>query len=974
MSFPAEGKSAEPDVNSVVRFGPFRLDRRRRLLSKEGEPVRLGSRAFDLLVALVERQGQVVSRQDILSVVWRGTTVDEASVRVQVAALRRALTHGVASDRYIVNVAGQGYSFVASIEKAPPKSVAQPAHQRSTEQEDYLPSLPRFMVGREQVVDSLAQLLLARRFVSIVGAGGIGKTTVAVAVSKQLRAQVGIGHIAFVDLGAIAEPEQVLGSIISATRYTMEAESTIADLLAFLADKQMLIVFDSCEHVVDAVSHIVAQIYERTEGVLLLITTRESLRVESETVHLLAPLAYPALEYPTATDALRTPAVQLFMERARLSGAGAELTDENAPLVSEICRRTDGIALAIELAASRVGKYGINGVAELLATNAQLRLVGRRNVAPRHQTLEATLDWSFRLLTSEEQSILCRLSTFSGPFTVEAAGFVVGRDGRAEDVLRIVASLVDKSLVWIHIANDAVLYRLADSTRDYARAKLLSNGEAEAVSRRHAEYFAALFHSMGLQVADLSDVRRHSAHLGNLRRALEWCFGSPERMSKGVQLAADAAPLFLGLWLLAECRYWTGRALGALGGTSEQSYQEARLLEALAVSTMHSRGNTREVRDLIERGLNISSGESSRSTQMRLLAGLNLFLTSLGDFDGALAAAVRCAEVAKKGGAPADAVIGEWMLAAAHHMAGNQLASVEHAEQGFGMEARIGALEVNLFGYDLHLRAELALSRALWLRGAPGRAQRIAIDAMRRAANSTVAGNYSMAALHGVPVLLWSFDVENSHEHIVQLKVHAQRHGPSRLVAGADALRGEWLRITGDHVAAVGVLREAVENLQRDKFHMVIPSAIRALAEALADSGAYDEALGLIEWAIGNSRGRGQAFWLPDLHRVHGRILLAADCRDENAAENELRNSVKLANSQYATALAMRAAIPLARLLISQRRENEVGELLGPLCRNYLEQERGPDIEEATKVIRSVQNAGVQSKGGTRGVPNRKRG
>lgn len=940
--------------DTTISFGSFRLDCARRLLSKKGEPVRVGARALDLLIGLVNRAGEVVSQQDLVALAWRGVVVNEAGVRVHIAALRRALGDGRDGARYIINISGRGYSFVAPIaRKGHAQSVSPASHPpRPTGR---VPRLPRLLVGRDDLVNSLSELLLERRFISIIGSGGIGKTTTAVAIADKLRAEFGDDDIAFVDFGAISEPDLVAGAVISAVGCMPAGANPIGELLDFLSDKRALIVFDSCEHLLDPTSLLAARIFHHAPGIHLLVTSREPLRVEGETIHLLSPLTYPADERPTAAQALATSAVQLFMDRAEYSGFDGELSDIQAPIVSGICRRMNGIALAIELAASRVGTHGIGGVANLIASNVELGLVGRRNAAPRHRTLESMLDWSFRLLTREEQRVLSCLSVLIGPFTMEAACSVADRDGAVS--AGTIVGLVDKSLVWVQHEGDAVFYRLPDTTRTYAAAKLGESKGAESIARRHALYFAGLFKAIALEPGAYADLGRHAPHLGNVRKALEWCFSSEECRVIGVELAADAAPLFLGLWLLVECRYWSRLALSTIETIDNDIPRgEARLQEALAVSEMHTLGSTPDVRGAIERGLDLSEVDGQGLPQLRLLAGLNTFLTRLGDFKGGLVAAKRCEVVAERGGSLSDRVIAEWMLAAAHHLAGDQAAAVAHYERGSKLEAAIGRLEINLFGYDHHLRAKIALARSVWLLGAPRRACGLALEAMDEAMRMSPPSNYGMAAAHCIPVLLWSGKIEESGEHIERHLAHADKHHLRNCAATAWALKGEWLIVTEEPSAGVEVLREALKRLYRQQLHMVIPAASRALADGLSRCGRHGEASTTIETAISSAREAGQAFYLPELLRTHGEIVLKSPCPDPDVAELAFRRSIELAGEQAAGGWKLKAAIPLATLLIGQSRIDEALALIRPIYEAHSAKSGTADLIAAANILALAQD------------------
>ncbi|MHC2563930.1 putative ATPase/DNA-binding winged helix-turn-helix (wHTH) protein [Bradyrhizobium liaoningense] len=943
---------ASMSSDAIILFGDFQLDRRRRLLLKDGNPVRIGSRGLDILIALTDRAGEVVSKRDLLESVWNGVVTDEAGLRVHMSTLRRALGDGRNDARYIVNVAGRGYSFVAAIKRSH-TSLASSSDSNSADRlgRQFLSHRGLFG-GRDEVVLSISRLLASRRFVSIVGAGGIGKTAVAVALVARLRAEFGDENVAFVDFGAVLEPGLVPGSVISAVGCTLGGSDPVAELSSFLADKRMLVVFDSCEHLLDPISLLADRLFRDAPFVHLLTTSREPLHVEGETVHLLGPLAYPAEEAPTAVDALATPAVRLFMDRAAFSGFTEDLTDADAPIVSDICRRTDGIALAIELAASRVGSYGIRGVAGLLAQNAEMALPIRRNVSPRHRTLQAMLDWSYDLLAEDERRTLSRLSAFVGLFTMEAACSVAGEEesDRAA-IASTLERLVDKSLVWVRPIDEAVYYRLPDTTRAYAAAKLSQSEDVEPIASRHARYFASLFKSLALEHGAYAEIGRHAPHLGNVRKALEWSFSSEENRKIGIELAADAAPLFLGLWLLADCSHWSRLALTAIQHMSEMSHREARLLEAFAVASMHMWGNTQEVKDAIQRGLDLYEAGEQGLAQLRLLAGLNLFLTRIGDFDGGLAAAERCKAVADRSGSISDRVISEWMLAAALHLAGHQADAIAHCELGFELEATHSRLDLNLFGYDHRLRAELALARSLWLRGAATRACGLAVAALHEAEGLSPPSNYCMAVVHAVPILLWNGETEVCAEHIDRAIVQAEKHSLKALAAAALALKGEWLTMTAKPAAGVETLRQALNLLYREQFRMLTSAAAQALADGLAQSGRLVEARTTIQTAISSAQKMGQKFSMPGLLRTQAQIIMRSADAQHDKAESLLRESINYARSQGALAWELRAALALARLLIVHGRVAETRALLEPVLAAHEEDSGSSDLLDATDLL-----------------------
>jgi DNA-binding winged helix-turn-helix (wHTH) protein len=394
------------------------------LLLEADRPVRLGSRAFQILIALVERPGELVSKEELIARVWPNTVVEEASVRVHVAALRRILGDGQAGNRYVATIPGRGYCFVAPVSQSDGSSgPAEVLHASTDAPEHSLPAPLTRMVGREAIADDLAAQLLRERLITLVGPGGIGKTTVAVAVAQRLSNSYDDG-VRFVDLVPLADPLLVQSAVASTLGLPVRSENSLPSLLAFLKEKRMLLVLDNCEHVIEPVAAFAAQVLAIAPGVHIFATSREPLFVSGERVKRLSPLPFPLSPNPTAAEAMTSPAVQLFVERAAASIDGFELRSTDVPTVVEICRRLDGIPLAIELAAACVDVFGVRGLASGLDDRFRLLTRGRRTALPRHRTLAAVLDWSYGLLAEPERAILRRLSIFAGDFTLESASAV----------------------------------------------------------------------------------------------------------------------------------------------------------------------------------------------------------------------------------------------------------------------------------------------------------------------------------------------------------------------------------------------------------------------------------------------------------------------------------------------------------------------------------------------------------------------
>ena len=483
---------ANDPAEHEISFGPFRLLPTRRLLLEGNEPVHLGSRALDLLIALIERPGEVVGKSELIARVWPHAFVVEGNLKLHIAALRRALADGQAGNRYISTVSGRGYCFVAPITRSV-RPLSATARQLATEPLSNLPVPLTRVIGRDEVISRISSQLTHHRLITLVGTGGIGKTSVAVATAERLAYNYEHG-VWFVDLTAIKNPGLLPGAISSSVGLDIPAEDAPAELLSFLSDKRMLIVLDNCEHLIKAAAAFALQVLRAAPCVQILATSREPLSVEGERLHHVQSLEFPpVLPGLGAAEALEYPAIQLFVERAVNALGEFTLRNVDVPTVVDICRKLDGIPLAIELAASSIDALGLRGVISRLDRRLGLPAIRRREAAPRHQTLRASLDWSYRLLTEEEQRALRRLSVFGGSFTIDAAVAVAADPTYPEsDMVDRVVALVAKSLVTVEADGSFTRLRLLATTRAYAHDKLAESGEADAIARSRPGIFQYL--------------------------------------------------------------------------------------------------------------------------------------------------------------------------------------------------------------------------------------------------------------------------------------------------------------------------------------------------------------------------------------------------------------------------------------------------------------------------------------------------
>ncbi|WP_024520120.1 winged helix-turn-helix domain-containing protein [Bradyrhizobium sp. Tv2a-2] len=921
--------------DSATSFGPFRLFPKARLLEKNGDPVHIGGRALDVLIFLAERPGEVVNKRELVEHVWADVNVDEGSLRFHVTALRKVLGDNAA--RYVVNVPGRGYCFtapVAPLAKSPAaQSAGLPASNHS------LPAPLTKMIGRAEAVDKVSTALAQQRFVTIVGPGGIGKTSVAMAVAHRQLATFD-GQVFPVDFGALKDTLLVPNAIASALGLTVSSDDPLPGLLTFLRDKRMMLVFDSCEHVLDTLAPLTETIVREATDLHVLATSRESFRTETEQVYRLFPLDCPPQRSGlSAADVLAYPAAQLFIERITAHLGEFQLSDRDAPLVADICTRLDGIALAIELAAGRVNAYGIAGIASLLNSRFSLLWHGRRTAVPRHQTLSAALAWSYDLLPPAESAVLRRLSIFVGPFTLDAAIAVAAGDGVSEpDVIETIANLVAKSLITTSSAVGPLRYRLLDTTRAFVAQKLADAGETDRVARVHARYFSALLADILIKpttAARNAGFLPHAEHIANVRAALDWSFSDCGDRQIGVELAAAAAHFFLELSLLSECYRWCELALASLDASPIGPRQEMDLQAALGVSIMFTKGNTEAVHSAFVRSLDLARSLDDAHWQLWLLRGLHIYLTRIGDFAGALRVGEQGAVVAQVLNDPASTLNVEWMLGVAHHLIGNQAPAVALCQSAMTQNPSSQRLNILHLGYDDRIVALVALARSFWLTGQPDRAVEAARYTVAEAERLDQPLTIGISLVWTIYVFLWIGDWASAERMIERLIDHAAKHllGPYHAVGIGQ--KGELLVRRGDVRAGIELLRRSQAMLDATRHRIMTTMFATASAEGLAAQGELDEALQTIDRAITRIGDGGETADLPEMFRVKGHIL--GLCGRTAEAETSLRRSLDIARHQSALGWELRTALTLGRLWQRSGRDHKARTLIAPLYARYEE-------------------------------------
>src|SRR5712672_414174 len=618
-----------PLAPTAIEFGRFRILPHRRELLAEGRPTELGERAFDVLMVLIEASGVVVSKDTLMERIWPNRIVEENSLQAQISALRRAF----GADRDLIRtIAGRGYQFTGEIRTISTNSDPLPAATTrvpiaaSARTPTNLPELVSELIGRDAELDQILDLTTSDRLVTLTGTGGIGKTRLGFEAARRLLPRFADGVWA-IELAPLSDPELV--PVAVATALGLELASGTASPLSVanaLRSQQLMLVLDYCEHVVDAAARMAEALLRANPATRVIATSREALRAEGERVYPVPPLSVPTEGGSDGEDPLRYGAVRLFIERARAAAPHFSSDLRVAAAVAEICRRLDGLPLAIELAAARTAALGIEDLAAQLDDRFRLLAGGHRTAMPRHQTLRAALDWSYELLTEPERVVLRRLAVFAGGFTLQAASAIAADDKiAAPDVVDCVVNLVAKSLVTADAGGATIRYRLLETTRAYSLEKLVQAGEFDAVARRHAGRYLDLLQRAEAEAETkptdewLAD---YGPRIDNVRAALDWAFSPSGDASIGVALTIAAVPLWEQLSLLGECRERVERALASLGEPDGAGARpRMQLSAALGWSLIYIKGPV-ETGAAWMTALEIAERLNDTDYQMRALYGL----------------------------------------------------------------------------------------------------------------------------------------------------------------------------------------------------------------------------------------------------------------------------------------------------------------------------------------------------------------
>jgi predicted ATPase len=707
----------------------------------------------------------------------------------------------------------------------------------------------------------------------------------------------------------------------------------------------------------------------------VLTTSREPLRTSAETVFRVPPLDVPLID-AQGQEVLAYSAVRLFLRRARALQPRFADDAASVSLVGEICRRLDGIPLAIELAAARAATLGIDGLHHRLDDRLKVLTGGRRTAMPRHQTLRATFDWSYALLDPAAQAVFRRLSQFASTFSIEAACAVAAdRVITAMSVTTSVGELAEKSLLGVEFNGPRTRYRLPESTRAYAREKLQDEGEVHSVAARHARYLQQRFEQW-IEVAHAAtdeplDRLRHE--LDDARSALEWAFSPAGDDRLGVELTGALVEALLAWSLVEECYTRANRAITALvrlpSGTVDATC-ELRLRAALATALPHMSEAARLWHDV----LLLATDKHNEEFQARALWGLWNAMLAGARIYASLMYAMLFQVLADERGIELQRILADHVVAVSLHSLGEHAearALLERVLSGLGTQhysaSRPGELRA-----DPSVVANGTLARIIWIQGEPDRAMAL-IDA---AVDSVSADKPEPSLSHvlaavAVPLALLSGDLPRAARYLDMLRAQARLHRFEIWRECCDCLGAHLDILTGQFDKGLRTLERALVALQARGFRRLLTPPLGVYAQAQAHAGHTAEARRILMETLAFCNENGDQIFSPDIWRILGVVALleahsaAAQGLSPNEYEADAQSSflraIHMAQQQGARMWELRAAVPLAQLWATQGRIIEATELLHPLCVLFPNPSVSSDVRTAHALMSELNQLNIST-------------
>jgi predicted ATPase len=907
------------------------------------------ARAFEILLLLARADGQLVTKDEIVARIWRGVAVDDNVLQVHVAAVRKALgpERGRVETHY-----GRGYRLLGTWTAAREAGEAPSLQNAPDCRRSNLPPVGLPLIAREAELERLLRLLVDYRLVTLTGTGGIGKTRLGIEAARRLLPDFPEG-IWFVELATLADaalvPQAVakaLGQPLSGREITPEA------VAAMLGEGRHLLLLDNCEHLLDAAATLAETLLRCCPNLRLLATSRELLRTRHEHAVRVPPLDVPAADIPEELELGRHGAVQLFL--ARMAATDTAAPGADLVPVSRICRRLDGIPLAIEFAAARAAMLGPLEVAARLEQRPDLAGAGHRASEPRHATLHATLEWSHELLDEAECKLFRRLAVFAGGFVLDAARFVAGDAvlGTSE-VDDAVAGLVMKSLLNFN-ATPTPRWQFLETTRGFALQKLAAAGEADQIFDRHAAWLSRkmrhLWHSGAPAPEDVAESARE---LDNVRAAIDWLFLADDSPAGGAALVADFVPVWLQLGLIYECHQNVERALAALTVTATYSPGlRIRLLATLMLTLQRVSAPGTRSEDVLSQLRALKDEKAEPEAKLFGFWAMWYCHANADQHHAALVNAQSFAAVAAHSAVLVHKVLSNNMLGyACQHLGQHQMA-MHHLMEAKRLAAQAQCGKPLLWmHYEQRIYTSAVLAAAKWQTGQLDEALDTARATLEAAAASGADISVCIATFVAMaPISLAAGNVTAVAAALGLAREALEARRMTFALSIVDCFHGALLAAAGDPTAGGAVLDTTLRRLRQLRRTTYFAYFLSHQAAAQLACGDHAGAEELLIEAIQHAKANGEAWMLPELTRLQGECLLASARPDLIAlAEKHLLTALDLAHRHGAAFWAVRAALSLVK--VPGREAHRSLALLSATCDEVRGGASWPDIEAARRLL-----------------------
>jgi predicted ATPase/DNA-binding winged helix-turn-helix (wHTH) protein len=941
----------------VYESGKWEIDLAQRALRARGVPVPIGDLAFEIIEILVQAAGKLVAKNDLMDRVWPGAIVEDNTLQFHVSTIRKAL----GPDREMLKTAaGRGYQLLGNwtlISETRSVGLARTA-QASTAARPSVSNLPLAaseLIGRAGDMRDIRDLMSAYRVVTLTGLGGSGKTKLALEVARALTPELS-GDSCLVELAPLSDPRLVPSAVALALGLESGGGEISPEAVArLIGGRKLLLVLDNCEHVIDVAARVVEAIVRDCPHTSVLATSREALFLEAECVHKVSPLEVPPEAVWRPEDLSSYSAVQLFITKMDLVGSSFSPVRHDLPVIASICRRLDGMPLAIELAAARAATLGPEQVASRMDDRFGLLTGGRRTALPRHRTLRATIDWSYDLLSEAERVILPRLAVFAGGFTLEAAIAVLATPEAATlDIADGISGLVTKSLVVMEQAAYPIRYLLLETVRAYAFDKLAEAAELEFTRARHARFFHDLFEgaeaAWRMRPNDwLASWRRE---IDNVRTALDWGLSTEGDARIAVSLTASSIRLMGDLSLIAECRRHAERAITAIySGARVDTRCEMHLLTAKQWTTVYIDGPSIEGYQTWQRILELATRLDDVDYQTRALWGLWNDHAYAGHAAEALVFARRYENLSVPTGEARRVVFARRVTGIALHYSGEQEAArlrLEYVLRYYEHGTVPPALGTQI-NHATVTRATLA--RILWIQGFPDQALQLADQALREA----IADDHPMAIQYvlieaSIPLSFFSGDLEATRRLLDTLAEQASRSDFRIWQTYARCFQAMLLAGGG---GGMPMFIEAVGELREIRYCAHLTMFLAALAEIQGAARKIADGIQTIDSALDWCESTGERWFIAEILRIKSDLLVL---RGEHAeAESYLRQAQNWSREQSALSWELRTSVSLARLHHDRGWTSEARGLLQPVYDRFSEGFETADLKSAKAYLNLLQ-------------------